>query len=56
MLKPNRFIDVLKGIDKISEFIETNNGGDVKFEKDVEEKRRRKTWFLDTATHSHWNQ
>ena len=50
MLKPSEFIDVHKGIDKISEFIETKSGGDVKFEKDIEEKRRRKTWFLDTAT------
>ena len=52
MLKPSKFRDVRIGIDEISEFIETKSGADLKFEKDIEEKRRRKTWFLDTTTHS----
>ena len=45
MLKPNKFRDVRKGIDKISEFIETKSRGDVKFEKDIEEKRSKKRGF-----------
>ena len=52
MLKTTKFSDLQKGIDKISEFIETKTGPDVKFEKEIKEKKRRKTWFLDTNTHS----
>lgn len=48
MLKPSKFSDILKGIDKILEVIESKTGDDVKFEKEVKEKKRRKTWYLDT--------
>src|SRR6478672_10886622 len=48
MLEPSKFSDILKGIDKILEVIESKTGDDVKFEKEVKEKKRRKTWYLDT--------
>ena len=49
MLKPSKFSDILKGIDKVLEVIECKTGDDVKFEKEVKEKKRRKTWYLDTV-------
>ena len=52
MLKPNEFSDVQLGIGKISDFIQDKSGEDVNFEKDIKQKRRRKTWFLDTTRHS----
>ena len=49
MLEPSKFSDILKGIDKILEVIESKTGDDAKFEKEVKEKKRRKTWYLDTV-------
>ena len=51
MLRPHKFNDVKKGINKILEFIEKNRE-DQKFEEKVELKGRKKTWFLDTAEHA----
>jgi len=52
MLKPGRFRDTQKGIDEIFEIIDSKIGDDEKFVKDVKEKNRRKTWYLDTVEHS----
>lgn len=52
MLKPSRFRDTQKGIDEIFEIIDSKIGDDEKFVKDVKEKNRRKTWYLDTVEHS----
>ena len=52
MLKPKEFSDVQLGIGKISDFIQAKSGEDVNFEEDIKEKKRRKTWFLDTTRHS----
>lgn len=52
MLKPSVFVDLKKGVDKISRLVENKIELNMKFEIGIKEKKRRRTWFLDTKTHS----
>ena len=50
MLKPSKFNDILKGIDKILAVIESKTGGDVcKIRESSQRKNEKKNVYLDTV-------